>query len=143
MYRNFYSTNDEFDRMRREMDKIFRLVSSPSLRAPAGYPAVNTWADKDKIIVKAELPGVQEKDIDISIEGDTLTISGERKSLGLPDDVVFHRQERRNGKFTRVLKMPYQVDPDKVAALLKNGVLEVNLERSEADKPRKISVKRK
>ena len=142
MYRNFYSTNDEFDRMRREMDKIFRRVSSPFLHSPVGYPAVNTWADKDKIIVKAELPGVQEKDIDISIEGDTLTISGERKPLDLPEGVVYHRQERSSGKFTRVLKMPYQVDPDKVAALVKNGVLEVNLERSEADKPRKISVKR-
>ncbi|MCD6475445.1 MAG: Hsp20/alpha crystallin family protein [Anaerolineaceae bacterium] len=142
MYRNFFSTNDEFDRMRSEMDKIFRLVSSPSLHAPAGYPAVNTWADKDKIIVNAELPGVQETDIDISIEGDTLTISGERKPLDLQEGAVYHRQERGSGKFTRVLKMPYQVDPEKVDALLKNGVLEVKLERSEADKPRLISVKK-
>lgn len=140
MYRNISSMNREMNRMRHEMDKLFRQVSAPAFSVPGGYPALNTWADKDKMIVTAELPGVNQDDIDISIEGDTLTISGERKATELPEAAVYHRQERGCGKFTRVITLPYQIDPDKVSAAMQNGVLEINLERAEADKPRRIKV---
>jgi len=142
MYRNINSMSNEMNRMRHEMNKLFRQVSSPSFSAPGGYPAVNTWADKDKMIVTAELPGIVEKDLDISIEGNTLTISGERKAMELPEAAVYHRQERGCGKFTRVITLPYQIDSDKVSAEMKSGILEINLERAEADKPRKIIVKK-
>ena len=139
MFRS-YNISDEMDRMRREMNHLFRAVSGAAMSTPEGYPAVNLWLDGDNVILTAELPGVSSDDLDISIEGNTLTLAGERKAEELPDDATYHRHERGFGKFTRVVKLPYQIDPDHVEAKLLEGVLTIALERAEADKPRKIKV---
>jgi HSP20 family protein len=140
MFRNFNAMADDVEKMQREMNRMFRRMSSPSFRMAAGYPAINTWVDGDKILMTAELPGIERDDIELSVEGDMLTITGERKALALPEDARYHRQERGCGKFTRVTQLPYQIDPKKVEARMHDGVLEIKLERAEADKPRKIKV---
>lgn len=139
MYR-YFDVTDELDRMRREMDRMFRSVAGAGLSTPGGYPAMNMWLDGDNVILTAELPGVARDEVDISIEGNTLTLSGERKPQELPEGATYHRRECGYGKFTRVIKLPYQINLDEVKARMHNGVLEVKLERAETDKPRKIKV---
>jgi HSP20 family protein len=93
------------------------------------------------LVVNAEVPGIDVKDIDISVVGETLTLSGARKSEDLEEGSRYHRQERGSGKFNRSVELPFPVDIDKVEATFKNGVLHISLPRSEADKPKKIVVK--
>jgi len=140
MFRNFNSVYSEMEKMQRDMDRMFRRMSAPGFRVAAGFPAINTWVDGDKILMTAELPGIERGDIELSVDGDMLTISGERKALELPEGARYHRQERGCGKFTRVTQLPYQIDPKKVEARMHDGILEIKLERAEADKPRKIKV---
>jgi HSP20 family protein len=102
---------------------------------------VNAWLGEGDIIVTAELPGVDPGKVDISVVGDTLTISGLRETLQLKEGESYHRQERGHGRFTRSLQLPFHVDAGKVEATYDRGILQMTLPRSEADKPRKISVK--
>lgn len=139
MFRS-YNFSDEMDRLRREMDRMFSAAGGAALSTPEGYPAINMWLDGDNVILTAELPGVAHDELDISVEGNTLTLSGERKPEELPEGATYHRRERGCGKFTRVIKLPYQIDPEKVQAQLAEGLLSISLERAEADKPRKIKV---
>jgi HSP20 family protein len=105
------------------------------------FPPVNAWEEGDQVVVEAELPGQDLKDLEIYVTGgNQLTIKGERK-VQVPDKGVWHRQERTHGSFTRVLTLPFLVDPDKVEARLENGVLQVKLSKHESAKPRKIVVK--
>jgi HSP20 family protein len=92
-------------------------------------------------VVTAELPGVDVKDLDINVVGETLTISGERKPEVVDKDAVYHRQERGFGKFTRMVELPFGVDANKIQAMLENGILKILLPRAEQDRPRKITVK--
>ena len=139
MYRSF-NINDEMDRMRRQMNRMFRTAAGAALSTPEGYPAINMWLDGDNVILTAELPGVSSDELDISIEGNTLTLSGERHPEELPEGATYHRRECGYGKFTRVVKLPYQIEADNVKASLVEGILTIELERAEADKPRKIKV---
>ena len=131
----------EMDRLQRDMNRLFGQYDSSNLRKAPSYPAVNVWTKKDGQFVSAEMPGVRAEDIDISLEGDMLTISGERGSDEWPEGAQVHRKERGFGKFSRTVKLPYAVDTDKVEASFKNGVLNMTLPQVEAEKPKKISIK--
>lgn len=120
-------------------DDFFGQLPQTAPRAHAG-PAVNTWKDDDKAVVEVELPGVEPGDVDISIEGVTLTIAGERKTGELAEEERYQYRERWHGKFSRSFELPYDVDSEKVEAAYKDGVLTVTLPRAEADKPRKIEI---
>jgi len=131
---------DEMERLQREMNRLFEGVErgwTPS----SGFPALNVWMNDEGAVVTAELPGIEVKDIDISVVGETLTLTGERGLEDLPKDAAYHRQERGVGKFTRTIDLPFQVDGTKVQATLEKGILRVLLPRAEQDKPRKITVK--
>lgn len=128
----------EMDRLRREMDHLAR--SANRFSAPA-FPALNVWTNADGVVVTAEIPGITPDDLDISITGDTLTLSGARRPEERDDGVRFHRRERGYGRFTRSLQLPYRVEADKVAATFDKGVLRIELPRAEADKPKKVTVK--
>lgn len=104
------------------------------------YPGLNAWKKDDTIIVKAELPGIETDDIDISVTGNHLVISGNKKSEKLKD-IEYHRQERRYGEFSRTLFLPFNADPSNVEATFRNGILSVTVPRAEEDKPRKIAIK--
>jgi HSP20 family protein len=104
------------------------------------YPPINVHYNNDHVVVTSEMPGMEADDIDISIKGNVLTLSGERKTPQHDEEDNLLRNERRFGQFSRSLQMPFEIDPDSVKAQYKNGVLEIKLDRSEADKPKKIQV---
>jgi HSP20 family protein len=143
MYRRFSfpTTWREMDRLQREMNRLFDDYYPTRFHRASGYPAMNVWSNEESMIMSAEVPGLRPEDIDISVVGDTLTLSGERKPDEMNETVRYHRQERGYGKFTRSLQLPYAVDVSKVEATFANGVLKVTLPRAEEDKPRKITVK--
>ena len=145
MYRRYYIPPAwrEVERLQREMSRMYDVLYPARLRPAPGYPALNIWTSENGLNVTAEVPGIKPEDIDISVVGETLTLSGERHSDELQEGAQYHRQERGYGKFTRSIQLPFPVDVNKVEATFKNGVLQVALPRAEADKPKKIVVKSK
>lgn len=131
----------EMDRLQREMNRLFADYSLNQRRVAPSYPALNAWSNENGMMVTAEVPGVNSEDIDISVIGETLTLTGTRRPDDGGESVRYHRQERGYGKFTRTLQLPFPVNVDGVEATFKNGVLTINLPRAEEDKPRKISVR--
>jgi len=127
----------ELDRLRREVDRLFGSYTDRRVE----YPALNAYLGTEELIITAELPGFDPKDIDISIDGDTLTISGSREPEQIGEDDVHLRRERFAGRFKRTLQLPYKIESDKVDAAFENGVLKITLPRAEADKPKRITVK--
>ena len=113
-----------------------------------GFTAANTWvppvdifqSSEHELVLKAELPEMSREDIDITVENDTLTISGEKKLGGDVKEEQFHHVERRYGAFSRSFSLPQTVDVAKVSAEYKHGVLTVRLPLREEAKPRQIKV---
>lgn len=133
----------EMERMARQMDLLTSAVlGRPEMRwMPYGvFPAVNISEDTDKYYVRAELPGIKADDIDLQVNGRNLTISGERKIHTDGDNAKYHRREREAGKFSRVIGLPGDIDADSVDAKMVNGVLMVEISKSEASKPKQITV---
>jgi len=143
MYRRYRvpSLWREIDRLQREMNRLYDSYNPSQLRPAPGYPAMNIWTSEDGLNIMTEVPGIQPEDIDISVVGETLTLSGERRPEELQEGARYHLQERGYGKFTRSIQLPFPVDVDQVDATFKNGVLNISLPRAEEDKPRKIAVK--
>ncbi len=133
---------DPFGEARRMQSQVDRLFGArrPIARAATPFPPVNLWAGTDSVAVTAELPGITVDDVDISVQEDVLTIKGERKSPAEDQGVEWHRHERTDGQFQRVIQLPFRVDPDQVQARFTNGVLEIDLKRPEEDKPRRIQI---
>lgn len=128
-----------FNRLRRlqgEMDRIFGPVQGEL----ETFPAVNIWSDREQIVVTAELPGMDPDSIGITTKGDLLTLQGERKAEPDAENIVCHRVERWSGAFSRTLRLPFDVNAEKVRAHYKNGVLAVTLPRSEESRPSKIQI---
>ena len=142
MYRRLRNPSmwQELDRLQREMNSLFSNYSTPRLQSAPSYPSLNIWADEESVMVTAELPGVKAEDLDISVEGGSLTLSGSREPVDLPEGGQVHRRERSHGKFTRSINLPFEVEVDEVEASLKNGLLHLRLPRAEADKPKKITI---
>lgn len=130
----------EIESLRREMNRLFARTSP--WEAPE-FPAMNIWVRDDDALVTAELPGIDAKDLDISVIGDTMTLSGNRKADELKEGESYHRQERGSGSFARTVRLPFKVEADKVSAKYERGVLQITLPRAEEDKPKKIQVKSK
>ena len=133
----------ELEHLQRQMDNLFKNVAGPERypRRVGVYPLVNISEDPDHIYVRAELPGVSPEDLDITIKDQQLVLRGERKIPTAEKNVNYHRRERESGFFRRVLRLPAQVDPAKVEAVSKDGVLTITLAKPEEVKPRQISVK--
>jgi HSP20 family protein len=104
-------------------------------------PVLNARTDDEETVVTAELPGFDPEEIDLSVEGSTLTITGSREAAEAKEGEAYHRRERWSGKFTRSLKLPADVDAAKVEAGFKDGVLTIKLPKSEEHKPKKIAVR--
>lgn len=133
----------ELQRLQRQMDRLFQ-ESFGIGRFPwrAGvYPLVNISEDRDYVYVRAELPGIKPGDLEIHIKDQNLIIRGERKIPSEEKDVNFHRRERESGFFRRVVSLPGPVNPDKVEATCKEGILTVKLAKPEEVKPRQIPVR--
>jgi HSP20 family protein len=101
---------------------------------------MNVWVSQDGVVIDAELPGAEPKDVDISLTGDELTIRGTVNAADAAEDETYHRRERPAGEFARTLRLPFLADTDSVRAQYKNGVLRLTVPRPEEEKPRKIEV---
>jgi HSP20 family protein len=132
----------EFDRLRQEVNNLFSTFS-PGTEPffSRVYPALNVTEDSENLYVRAELPGVKADSMDISVVEGRLLISGERKIEPEDEKTGYHRKEREAGFFRRTITLPSRVDPAKVSAAMKNGIMTITLPKAEEAKPRKISVK--
>jgi len=133
----------ELERMSRQMDRLSQgLMGRPglSLRPASVFPAVNLTEDAEKYYVRAELPGIKADALDIQAVGRNLTLSGERMIASEGENVRYHRREREAGKFSRIIGLPGDINVDHVDAKMANGVLTVAIAKSEASKPKQITV---
>jgi len=131
----------EMDQIQREMNRLFDSTGQGRVFSAPSYPAVNIWTNDNGQLITAEMPGVRPEDINIDVNADALSISGERKPDDVAKDPNYHRRERGYGAFSRTIQLPFMVDTNKVEANYKNGVLIIRLPRAEVDKPKKITVK--
>jgi HSP20 family protein len=140
-FTEFSSLQDRFNQlMNQPFFRTFGPGTEQSLTAANFIPPVNIYEDEQNINIEAELPGVQEKDLDISLENNILTISGERKMENEEKKENFHRIERTYGRFTRSFTLPPTVQTDDVNADFNNGVLRITLRKKEEAKPKQIKI---
>ncbi len=129
------------DEVNRVFDEFFGRSGLASPFEQDWMPAVDVSETADTIEVKAEIPGVDAKDIDISLTGDTLTIKGEKREEEKKEEENYMRVERRYGGFRRMVSLPASVDPAKVNAKCKDGVLRITMEKKEETKAKPIDIK--
>lgn len=125
----------DLDRVRDEVDRWFTGYSPTRPR----FPALSMWVGTDEAVVLAQIPGVDPKEVSLTLTGDVLTIEGRRDPV-VNDPASLQRSERDDGAFSRSVRVPFDVDASQVKAAGEHGVLRINLPRSEASKPRKISI---
>jgi HSP20 family protein len=130
------------DELRRRVE---RTVDGSGFRADAfatdtAWPRTSVFEDEDGLTLVADVPGLRESDLELSLDKDVLSVSGERK-LAVPEGHTVHRQERRGTRFQRQFTLPYKVAAEGLSAELKDGVLTVKLPKAPEAKPRKIAVK--
>jgi HSP20 family protein len=147
MFSSMYSESPllaQFRRLEEELDEIFGTATpwTGGIRSlpPGTFPAINVGGTEDNVTVYLFAPGIDAKKLEISIQQNVLTVSGERK-LPRDDEAAYYRQERFGGEFRRVLSLPEDVDPDKVEASYRDGVVQVTVRRRESAKPRQIAIR--
>src|ERR1700746_425729 len=128
--------------LQNRVNNLFREMNdgdSP-LTTASFVPAVDIYEDPQKVVLKLEVPGIEEKDLDIRVENNTLTVKGERKFEKEEKEENFHRIERRYGSFYRALPLPSTVDTENVQANYNAGVLKVELKKKSEAQPKQIKV---
>jgi HSP20 family protein len=140
----------ELEEIRRDMENLFSEFFEPSARrghwwprpmeARVIVPAVEMYGDKNQIVLKAELPGVEKEGIDLAITKDTITLKGEKKKEAEVKEEDYYSAERSYGTFTRTIPLPVEVDSEQAKASLKNWVLTIVLPKKEEEKAREIRV---
>ena len=132
----------ELGRLRRELDRLLNgRVSEEGVERSAGvFPLLNVSHDQENYYVRSEVPGMSLNELDVSVTGRSLTVSGERKIPTESQNVRYHRREREAGKFRRQLNLPTDVQAEKVQAKYRHGILMVVLPKAESAKPKKIEI---
>jgi HSP20 family protein len=138
-FRDLMNLQDEVNRLFRR--SFFRGAETVSDTAATWAPAIDMYETDDKLVVEAELPGLDAKDINISLEDDILHIKGERKFSNEVKEENYHRIERAYGYFERNIPLPLKVDADKVSATVSDGLLRVEMPKAEEAKPKQIPIK--
>jgi len=133
----------ELDIMRSEMDRLWDsfFEGRPKVRFGEWFPSLDVAETKNDIVVKVELPGMDQKDINISLSDGHLIIKGEKKQEKEEKEENYHFIERSYGAFTRSVQLPKEVKHDKISASYKNGVLKVVLPKSEEAKKKEVKIK--
>ncbi|MBF0571715.1 MAG: Hsp20/alpha crystallin family protein [Candidatus Omnitrophica bacterium] len=136
----------DLENLQREMNRLFDFLPSrhgyddTSLLGGQWAPAVDIYDSKDSLVVKADLPGLTKDDIEVSIQENILTISGEKKQESKVNENDYLRTERFYGSFHRAISLPTEVERGKVQANFKDGVLELTLPKKEETKPLQIKI---
>jgi HSP20 family protein len=142
---DFDPTLTLMDELRRRMDRIWDdsdpawQGSSPRAFSSV-FPRINVYDGGASLVLKADVPGLSEKDVEITLNEAGLSLSGERK-VAAPEGYSAHRQERGHVKFSRTLQLPCKVNPDQATAHVKNGVLTITLAKAAEAQPRQITVR--
>jgi HSP20 family protein len=136
----FERTFAAMDELRRTVEQVYRDDEALPFERVTGWPRMSLWDEGRNLVLKADVPGLTEKDVQLQLTQDVLTVSGERKS-DAPDGYSVHRQERQPTRFSRSFTLPYKVTADAITATLENGVLTVTLPKAPESQPRQITVK--
>ena len=137
--------NDVFS-MRHQMNHLFNDVFRPFVRDDERlsvwnrYPTVDIYDNDESIVITAELPGIDKEDIVIAVKDGVLTLKGERSFDNEVKKEKYYCRERTFGKFERIFRIPAEVDPEKISADYKNGILKINIPKPEKQKPKQIAV---
>ncbi|HEX8171631.1 MAG TPA: Hsp20/alpha crystallin family protein [Thermoanaerobaculia bacterium] len=133
----FLTRTNPIDRL---FEPFFRFPYMPEeMRTAAWNPPVDVHEEQDKLVVKVEVPGIDEKDLRVTFEDGLLTVSGERQ-FERKDERNYHRIERAYGSFTRTFTLPRSVDASQIAANYRNGVLEIEVPKREEARPKQITI---
>jgi HSP20 family protein len=145
----FFKPFSELEALRRGIDQLFADTWPGSLgrgslflpgRSARGYPLINLSGDANEYVVEAFAPGLDLGSLDVAVQGNLLTIKGEKKPVSNVKPEAFHRNERSAGKFVRSYQLDSEIDEANVKAEYKNGILTITLPKSEKAKPKKIAV---
>jgi HSP20 family protein len=141
----FRSPLNDMAVLQNRLNSIFSDFSRPdggqeSLAAGNFVPAVDIYEDEHKLVLKLEVPGVKQEDLDVRVENQTLTVRGERKFEQEEKEENFHRIERRFGSFSRSFSLPVSIDTAAVNAKYENGVLAIEMAKKEAAKPKQVKI---
>jgi HSP20 family protein len=137
-FREFATLQDRINRVFR--DSYSGAGQDEALTTSSFAPAVDVYEDEHKVSLKIEVPGIDEKDIDVRVENNTLTVHGERKIEKEEKEENYRRVERQYGSFTRTFTLPTTVDTENVSATYDKGVLKINLPKKAEAKPKQIKV---
>ena len=143
----FRTPSEDVTLLQNRLNSIFHDFAMPanrleteSLAAGNFVPAVDIYEDSQRLVLKLEVPGIRQEDLDIRVENQTLTVKGERKFAQDEKEENFHRIERRFGSFVRSFTLPMTVDTGSVKAAYDAGVLSITLQKKEAAKPRQVKI---
>lgn len=129
--------------LRDAMDRLFEESVVTPVKGGVTMPKIDIKEKKDAVVVKAEIPGVAEEDVEIEITDNVMTISGEKKEEKEEEKDGYHYKESHSGSFTRSFSLPTEVAAEKAEAEIKNGILTITVPKTEAKQPKKISIKKK
>jgi len=131
-----------FDRLRREMQSLLGQSgwSELPLQSPRVFPPTNLYDTAESLVLMAEMPGVREEDLDVSVQGSQVVLRGQR-GIEYPEGASSHRRERQVGAFHRTVELPFVVDADKVEASYRHGVLMLHLPKPREHQRRQIQVR--
>ena len=136
-FRELVSLQDRFNSL---FENFSEVSAKDQLASGTFVPAVDIYEDEHNLVLKLEIPGMNEEDLNVSLENNTLSVSGERKFEKEEKEENFHRIERRYGSFTRTFRLPNTVDPEKVDASYEKGILKITLGKRAEAKPKQIKV---
>lgn len=139
-----YRFEDPFTQLRREIDRAFQAMHQDAwgARSSAGvFPAINLYDDGESFMLRAEIPGLNKEELEVSAKADQVVLRGKREIAAAGQDASYHRREREEGTFRRTVVLPQPIDPNKVTASYTDGVLEIVLPRAEQAMLRKIAIK--
>lgn len=135
---------EELEKMRRAIDRIWDRYAGeffPRTSELQWVPPVDVMDTEDSVVVTIEIPGLRPENIDISVTADRLNISGDKQKEGVEKEQDYHFAELRYGKFSRSIQLPATVDPDRVEAYYRNGILRITMVKAEKAKTKHIKIK--
>ncbi|MBN1366200.1 MAG: Hsp20/alpha crystallin family protein [Syntrophaceae bacterium] len=135
--KRFADSVPEIIDLQREINRLFSNVGQSTA---LDYPTINVWEKDNSLVVTTEMPGMDTENINISVTGSTLTISGTSKADPIKEGETYLRQEREQGNFQRNVQLPFQVDSKAIEAKYERGILKITLPRQKEDLPKKIKI---